>query len=90
MAKSAEQTLIDDGGIRLRCSEAAVIKCDYCGDTSHTVEDWAASGNKCPACDNGSPQHFCARCEGVLEAPPLGEHPCHSADLYRKTKRVAF
>ena len=89
MRNSQEQTLIDDGGIRLRCSEPSKIKCTGCGDTSQTSEDWASNDNSCALCD-GSPLTICARCECVLDATPLGEHPCQSLDVYRKTKQVVF
>ena len=90
MAKSKEQTLIDDGGIRLRCSEPSKLKCPECGDTSHSAEAWAGNGETCPMGCGASPQLVCARCEKGLDAPPLGEHPCHSRDVYRESGQVVF
>ena len=89
MEKSKEQILIDDGGIRTRCSEPGKMKCTGCGDASQTPDEWASNGNACQVC-GGSPQSICARCEGILDATPLGEHPCHSQDVYRRTGKVIF
>ncbi len=90
MKKSEEQTLIDDGGIRLHCAELGKIKCTECGSTYHKAADWAANDNTCPECGTGSPRYICALCEGLLDAPPSGQHPCHSLDVYRRTKQIVF
>ena len=90
MAKSKEQTLIDDGGIRLRCAEPSKLKCPDCGDISHSPEEWERNGGTCPLGCDSSPQIICARCERLLDAPPLGDHPCHSLDVYREKAQVVF
>ena len=90
MAKSREQTLIDDGGIRLRCAEPVKLKCPDCGDTSHSATDWESNGGTCPLGCDKSPQIICARCEKSLDALPLGDHPCRSLDVYREKGQVIF
>jgi hypothetical protein len=88
--ESSERTLINDGGIRHYCTEPSKVKCSECGDTTHSPEDWDANNNVCLICEVGTPNHVCTRCDSDLGAPPLGEHPCYSLSLYRKTRQVVF
>ena len=83
-----EKTLIDDGGLKLDCSEALM---GYCGDCGGRFSASEAQGGVCPICAVQLAKYHCTRCDGEFSAAPVStEHACQSIEVFRRTGKIAF